>query len=93
MSIEFLDPTHETAARDFAPAPRLETLDGATVGVVSNGKKGTVPFFDALERELVDRHGVREVIRLTKSNYSAPADPPILDEAKRWDALIAGIGD
>jgi hypothetical protein len=32
-------------------------------------------------------------VRLTKANYSAPAEPEILNEAERWQALIAGVGD
>ncbi len=48
--MEILDPTHEGVSPDFAPASRLKSLDGATIGVISNGKKGTKPFFDALER-------------------------------------------
>ncbi|MCG6951399.1 MAG: hypothetical protein LJE90_03445 [Betaproteobacteria bacterium] len=93
MSLEVLDPSHENDARAFAPAKRLKTLKGATLGIISNGKKGTKPFFDALERELVDRYGVRRVVRLTKSNYSAPVEPELLNEAERWQALIAGVGD
>jgi len=93
MSIEFLDPTHEAVAAEFTAPRRLATLAGATVGIVSNGKYGTKPFFDAFERELVERHGVAKVVRRTKSNYSAPADAAIMAEAGAWDALIAGIGD
>ena len=93
MSIEILDPTHEGAAAEFAPAPRLAALAGARVGVISNGKQGTRPFFDAFERALVEDHGVAEVVRLTKANYSARAEPEILDQAAGWDALIAGVGD
>jgi len=93
MAIEFLDPTHESGAAAFAPAKRLATLKGATVGIVSNGKKGTKPFFDAVERELIDGYGVAKVVRLTKANYSAPAEPELLNEAERWQALIAGVGD
>jgi len=93
MSIEFLDPTHEDARGDFALAPRLETLSGAVVAVVSNGKKGTIPFFDAFERELVETYRVAEVVRMTKGNYSTPVEPELLDEASRWNALVAGIGD
>jgi len=93
MSIEVLDPSHESDAREFAPAKRLQTLEGVTVGIISNGKKGTNPFFDAVERELVDGYGVARVVRLTKANYSAPAEPELLNEAERWQALIAGVGD
>jgi hypothetical protein len=93
MSLEVLDPSHENDTRAFTAAKRLETLKGATVGVISNGKKGTKPFFDALERELVGNYGVARVVRLTKSNYSAPVEPELLNDAEHWHALIAGVGD
>lgn len=95
MTIEVLDPTHGDAGgpAEFAAAERLSSLAGATVGVISNGKLGTAPFFDALERELRDGHGVGEVVRTIKSNYSAPADREIMDRASQWNALISGIGD
>ena len=53
----------------------------------------TIPFFDAVERELVERYGVAEVVRVTKSNYSAPAEADIMARARNWDALVAGVGD
>ncbi len=93
MSIEFLDPSHEAATSEFTLADRLTTLQGATIAVISNGKKSTKPFFDALEREFIENHGVAKVVRLTKSNYSAPAEPDLLREAETWQALVAGIGD
>ncbi len=91
--MQLLDPSHEEGAPGFAPASRLDTLEGATIGIVSNGKEGTRGFFAALERELKTGHGVREVVLRTKSNYSAPADAALMAEAREWDALVAGIGD
>ncbi len=93
MSIEFLDPTHEAGTGEFKAAPRLTTLEGATVAIISNGKKNTKPFFDAMEAELSKSHGVTEVARLTKSNYSAPAEAAVLQQAEKWQAIIAGVGD
>jgi len=93
MTIEVLDPTYDEHPTAFVPAPRLERLDGATVGIVSNGKRGTVGFFDALETELRNHHGVADVIRVAKPNYSAPAGDEIMDAAQTWHALVAGIGD
>ena len=93
MSIRFLDPTHESSASEFKPAPRLASLEGATVAIISNGKKNTKPFFDAVERELRDRQGVADVVRLTKSNYSAPVEAELVVEAEKWQAIISGIGD
>ena len=91
--MQILDPSHEEGAGAFAPAARLAALEGATVGVISNGKEGTGPFFAAFERALRERHGVGEVVLRTKSNYSAPAEAGLLEEAQGWDALVAGIGD
>lgn len=93
MSIEFLDPTHESDARSFALAPRLASLEDKTIAIVSNGKKGTKPFFDTLEKEFFERYRAADVVRLTKDNYSAPADPPLLRDSARWHALVSGIGD
>lgn len=91
--MELLDPTHEEAAAEFALAPRLMSLEGAVVGIISNGKQGTRRFFDALATELIEKYGVADVVKETKSNYSAPADPDILDRAREWNALVSGIGD
>ena len=93
MSIEFLDPTHEGESAAFKLADRLVSLDGTTVAIVSNGKRGTRPFFDAIETELRTNHGVGDVVRIVKSNYSAPVDPEFLREAEKWQALISGVGD
>lgn len=91
--MQILDPSHEEGATEFAPAARLAGLEGATVGVISNGKEGTAGFFAAFEKELRQRYGVAQVVLRTKSNYSAPADAALMDEAKRWHALVAGVGD
>ena len=93
MTIEVLDPTFGESAAAFAPAARLEQLSGLTVGILSNGKHGTVGFFGALECELRDTYGVAEVVRVVKPNYSAPAGDEIMDAAQTWHALVAGIGD
>lgn len=91
--MEILDPTYGDDTNEFALADRLTALDGATVGFVSNGKRGTVDFFDSLEQQLVEHFGVARVVRVSKSNYSAPADESIFDRAKQWSALVAGVGD
>ena len=93
MTIEILDPTFGDEAAEFEPASRLDELAGATIGFVSNGKHGTVPFFDALADEFRNRFGVAEVVRVVKPNYSAPAGAEIMDAASRWQALVVGIGD
>jgi hypothetical protein len=93
MVLQVLDPTNETAPPVGKVAPRLASLAGKTVGFISNGKEGTTGFFAHLDRMLREELGVAEVIRRVKSNYSAPADPDIVDELRRWQAVVTGIGD
>ena len=93
MTIEVLDPTHEGDSREFKIASGLKDLKGLRIGLISNGKRGTLPFFNALEELLKSKYEVREVIRLVKKNYSAPAEEEIMTEVKKWDAVIAGVGD
>tara|TARA_B100001094_G_C18039589_1_gene724320 strand:+ start:630 stop:875 length:246 start_codon:yes stop_codon:yes gene_type:complete len=75
------------------PAPRLQSLKGKTVGLISNGKEGTAGFFAHVDRLLRERYQVAEVILRTKSNYSAPAENEIIEDAKSWDLAITGLGD
>ena len=93
MTIDVLDPTYEGDTSSFTYAEGLENLKGATVGIISNGKKGTFHFFNALEYLLTKKYKAREVIRVIKKNYSAPAEVEIMKEVKKWDAAIAGVGD
>ncbi|MCY4450703.1 MAG: hypothetical protein OXC01_02020 [Immundisolibacterales bacterium] len=93
MTLRVLDPTFEEGAAGFTPAPRLAGLEGATVGIISNGKKGTAPFFAHLAGLLRSRHGAAEVVVRVKRSFSAPAEAALMDEAAQWSAAIAGVGD
>ena len=88
-----LDPTFEEAAGGFATPPRLETLRGKKVGIISNGKEGTARFFAHMEAVLRTRYGVADVVQRVKGNLSAPAERAIMEEAATWDAAVAGVGD
>jgi hypothetical protein len=93
MTFHVLDPTNEAAPPMGQPARRLTTLEGTTIGFISNGKEGTKEFFAHLGRMLREEYGVARIEMRTKSNYSAPADKDIVDEIRRWHAVVTGIGD
>ena len=93
MTIEVLDPTFDGDTNSFKYAAGLKNLKGATVGIISNGKKGTLHFFNALEDLLTKKYKAGKIIRVVKKNYSAPAEEEIMTEVKKWDAAIAGVGD
>ena len=79
--------------RPDRPFYKLDTLQGKTVGFISNGKEGTKGFFTHLDQILREEYGVAQVVSRTKSNYSAPADAHIVAEIKGWDAVVSGLGD
>jgi hypothetical protein len=93
MTFRVLDPTPGIAPPAGKLAPRLDALEGKTIGFISNGKEGTKGFFKHLDQMLRDEYGVAKVVSRTKSNYSAPADQHIVDEIKGWDAMVSGLGD
>jgi len=93
MTIRVLNPTSESEVAALEAAPRLKSLEGKTVGLISNGKEGTAGFFKHVDRLLRERYRVAEVILRTKSNYSAPAEDEIIEDAKAWDLAITGLGD
>ena len=93
MDLQVLDPTNEVIPAIGRPAPRMATLEGKTVGIISNGKEGTKSFFAHFDHMLRTEFGVANVVTRVKSNYSAPADPHIAAEIPQWDAVISGIGD
>jgi hypothetical protein len=88
-----LDPTNEMKETGAVLAPRLLSLAGKTVGIITNAKEGTKGYFTHLERLLRDEMGVADVVWRTKSNYSAPADAHIVKEIPNWHAVFAGVGD
>jgi hypothetical protein len=93
--IRILDPTlRATPPRTSARARRPARLGGATLGLLANGKTHGMAFLERVAEHLVARHGVADVVRVTKANASAPAlpeDGAML--AKRCAAVVTAIGD
>jgi hypothetical protein len=93
MTIRVLDPSNEMKAAGTSLAPRLASLKGKTVGIITNAKEGTKGYFTHLDRVLREEMGVADVVWRTKSNYSAPADAHIVKEMTNWHAVFTGVGD
>ena len=90
-----LDPTLRAVPPRMAMlAPRPARLAGAALGLLANGKTHGMAFLDRVAEHLSARHGVREIVRVTKANASAPVRPEdaaLL--AKRCAAVVTAIGD
>jgi hypothetical protein len=88
-----LDPTAEVRPQPVSRAPRLDSLHHRRVGLLSNGKAAVAPLFDHLESLLRQEWKANEVLRLTKGNSSAPAEPNLIRELARCHLIFTGVGD
>ena len=88
-----LDPTAEARPERVAMAPRPVSLEHATIGLLSNGKPITSPFFDKLESMLRAHWNPTQILRLSKANYSKPAEPDLIRELTRCRLIVTGVGD
>ncbi len=90
-----LDPTmRATSPRPGVRATRPSRLSGATLGLLANGKTHGMTFLERVAEHLRARHGVGDLVRVTKDNASAPARPEDATLlAKRCAAVVTAIGD
>ena len=91
-----LDPTLRSSveAAMVARASRKRSLDGVTIGLLANGKSNGMALLDRVVECLRERHQIGEVVRVAKTNASAPVtegDAELL--AGRCAVVITAIGD
>ena len=95
MPITLVNPLNETLSAKRERAPRLDTLSGKTIGLLDISKPGGNIFLDALERLLIERIGVREVVRAMKPTFTKPAPDEVIDKlvSSRAAAVIEALAD
>ena len=93
MPLTTLSPTYENAGAAAEPAPRLDTLEGTTVGLLDNSKTNVGHFLAYVEEILRQEHGVAEVVRARKANMSAPAPGDVMAKLIACDIVFSAIGD
>lgn len=75
-----------------ALAPRLESLQGKTIGVLSNSWQCMTVVGDELRLRLVGDYGAKEVLKF-EAHLTMPMAPALMAEAiERCDAAIVGMG-
>jgi len=84
-------------------APRLETLDGKTIGLLCNFKLSARPILTVIERKLKERFPALKTIWYGAKLTSAwreyfgrdkdPVDPKFRDWVNMVDAVVSAVGD
>lgn len=92
MAVRVLDPRLEAEGGALQLAPALQSLQGAVVGMIDNTKIGTTRLFDHIE-EILKGHGVREFIRLRKTDHTKAASREELATLRGADAILSATGD
>ena len=86
MSLIGLDPTSGPLPEpEQGIAPRSASIEGAVVGVVSNGLGESDRFLQAISRELAELGGTKSAVFVRKPSVSVPPDP--MD----WEKLISQV--
>ncbi|MCP3938205.1 MAG: hypothetical protein GY708_22890 [Actinomycetia bacterium] len=94
MTIRLVDPTVAPPEVGKPPAPRAASLDGATLGLVDNGKTWGREILARVADNLAASHGVADRIAVTKQHVSFPPAPADVERLSTGaTAIIAAIGD
>ena len=87
-----LDPTSERSAAKRERLPRLDTLEGKTVGLLDIAKPRGDLFLDQLEARLRERGA--DVKRYRKPTFTKPAPVDLRHEiAVNCDAVVEALAD
>ncbi len=87
-----LDPTGERSLATKARLPRLDTLEGKTVGLLDIAKARGDLFLDRLEEQLRGRGA--NVIRFSKPTFTKPAPRDLRQQiATECDAVVEALAD
>ena len=89
-----LDPAAPSGTGVQRPWKALDTLQGKVVAFIDNSKPNFNNLVDELAMALLERCGVKEVVRHRKPVASIPASAAIMaDLVERCDLVITGSGD
>jgi hypothetical protein len=90
-----LDPTRRThRGEDRSVAPRLGTLDGATLGLLDNGKPNARMLLEEVGRQLGDRFRLQDVKVFTKDYFGTPVERTQVERiVATCNFAVTAIGD
>ena len=92
--LEVFDPTVDPIPAHGVVAKRPDTLNGAVVGLLANGKKNADELLEMVHDVLADQFEFKAVIARNKGNASRPCPTDIVDDlASSCDVVITGNGD
>jgi hypothetical protein len=93
MPTILINPFDETERMQAEIAPRLDSLNGKTIGLLDISKPGGKFFLDHLEHLLKEQFNVAQVIRKMKPTFTKPAPDGVIEELSKCDAVVEALAD
>lgn len=90
---DILDPVGEVDNSDWVLADRLDTLTGATIGLLDTRKTNADVFLEAVGETLTAEFDVETTIYRSKANGAAPAGDALTRLLEECDAIVNAYGD
>ena len=92
--LEVLDPTTQPIPAHAVIAPRPGSLDGATLGLLANGKRNSDVLLSMVHEVLADLYEFGDIVVRDKGNASRPCPADLMGEmADQCDVIITASGD
>lgn len=89
-----LDPTVEAQVERLSRAPGIETLAGATIGLLENTKPGAAQLLDIVGEMLEESYPDITLYRSRKPTFARMAPAEVFEDlSSHCDAVITAIGD
>jgi hypothetical protein len=88
-----LNPEGSSQEGHASLAKRAGSLNGKTIGLLSNSKLNADAVLYAIGELLVERFQVKEMVHRSKPNFSLPASEATFEELAKCDVVLAGVGD
>jgi len=90
---DLVSPFDESVRDPHPPAPRLASLAGKRVTLLSISKPKSAEFLSELERLLTEEHGAK-VGHAQKPTFTAPAPAAVVDQVlAASDAVVEALAD
>ena len=90
--VRVLSPVAEPLWGSKVVAPRVQDLNGKTLGLLSNGKRNAARILELLSEMLGESYQLKEVISDTGSHL-VPHKDVTSKMADRCDVVLVGVGD
>jgi len=94
MTIRYLNPVQEAEIVPARLAPRLTSMEGITLGLLSNGKTNADKLLEMIAGELGAVARLNGVVSKRKGSAGNNCPPDLLEDMlEKCDAVVTGLGD